>query len=288
MNKEQNKRKRVEEKKEKKKLKEKRKKEEAALGDAAPPKQIPRTLDNTREFDETIVQPNDEEVLEDERTDEFADYFKGLPPKVMITTSKDASKPCLEFVTLLLQIFPNIHFYKRREFDLQDIVKFANNKEFTDLIVINENRKKPNALLLVHLPEGPTAHFKLSSFVAPEDIPGHGKTTDHRPELILNNFNTRLGHTIGRMLASLFPQDPNFRGRRVVTFHNQRDFIFFRHHRYIFEGATPKQAKARLQECGPRFCLKLKSLQHGTFDTNGEYEWVHKTDMDTSRRRFFL
>jgi len=33
----------------------------------------------------------------------------------------------------------------------------------------------------------------------------------------------------------VFPQKPEFQGRRVVTFHNQRDFIFFRHHRYIFE-----------------------------------------------------
>lgn len=55
----------------------------------------------------------------------------------------------------------------------------------------------------------------------------------HRPEVILNNFNTRLGLTIGRMFASLFHYDPQFRGRRVVTFHNQRDYIFFRHHRYV-------------------------------------------------------
>ena len=34
------------------------------------------------------------------------------------------------------------------------------------------------------------------------------------------------------MLACLFPHDPNFKGRRVVTFHNQRDYIFFRHHRF--------------------------------------------------------
>lgn len=34
------------------------------------------------------------------------------------------------------------------------------------------------------------------------------------------------------MIQALFPQDPEFKGRRVVTFHNQRDFIFFRHHRY--------------------------------------------------------
>lgn len=36
-----------------------------------------------------------------------------------------------------------------------------------------------------------------------------------------------------RLIQSLFPQDPHFRGRRVVTFHNQRDFVFFRHHRYV-------------------------------------------------------
>lgn len=35
--------------------------------------------------------------------------------------------------------------------------------------------------------------------------------------------------------------------------------------------------KVRLQECGPRFCLKLRTLQHGTFDSKfGEFEFVYK------------
>jgi ribosome production factor 1 len=48
--------------------------------------------------------------------------------------------------------------------------------------------------------------------------------------------------------------------------------------------------QARLQELGPRFTLKLTSLQKGTFDTrHGEFEWVHKRkEMDTSRRKFHL
>lgn len=63
--------------------------------------------------------------------------------------------------------------------------------------------------------------------------------SSHKPEVILNNFNTRLGHSIGRLIASLFPHDPQFNGRRVITFHNQRDFIFVRHHRYeYFNGST--------------------------------------------------
>jgi len=108
--------------------------------------------------------------------------------------------------------------------------------------------------------------------------------SSHKPELILNNFNTRLGHTVGRMIASLFPHDPNFKGRRVVTFHNQRDFIFFKHHRYIGE-----EGRVRLQEIGPQFTLKLRSIQNGPFDPQfGTYEWVHKKELVTSRRRFFL
>ena len=67
--------------------------------------------------------------------------------------------------------------------------------------------------------------------------------------------------------------------------------------RYIFEDTdevkkkkkSDGQIRARLQECGPRFTLKLRSLQLGTFDTQaGEYEWYHNTEMDTSRRRFHM
>jgi ribosome production factor 1 len=72
-----------------------------------------------------------------------------------------------------------------------------------------------------------------------------------------------------------------------------------RHHRYIFEEKQSKAKEAskqqqqaviaRMQELGPRFTLKLLSLQKGTFDSKyGEFEWVHKKEMDTSRRRFHL
>ncbi|VDN29675.1 unnamed protein product [Gongylonema pulchrum] len=104
-----------------------------------------------------------------------------------------------------------------------------------------------------------------------------GESTTHYPELVLNNFNTRLGHTIARMFACLFPQKPMYTGRRVVTFHNQRDYIFFRHHRYEFK---KDGEKAALLELGPRFTLRLKWLQRGVFNTReGEYEWVLKVSL---------
>ncbi len=79
-----------------------------------------------------------------------------------------------------------------------------------------------------------------------------------------------------------------------------------RHHRYIFEEKedrkaaralaakggvqAPKVVQARLQELGPRFTMKLQSLQKGTFDSKGgEFEWArNRKQMDTSRRRFHL
>jgi hypothetical protein len=49
-------------------------------------------------------------------------------------------------------------------FELKTIVKQAAEKGFSDLIVINEDNKKPNALVICHLPDGPTAHYKLSRY----------------------------------------------------------------------------------------------------------------------------
>ena len=112
------------------------------------------------------------------------------------------------------------------------MVKQAIENGYTDIMVINEDNRMPNGLVVSHLPEGPTAHFKLSNVKITKDIKRDWKEiTDHRPEVILNNFTTRLGHSVARMMASLFHYDPEFRGKRAVTFHNQRDYIFFRHHR---------------------------------------------------------
>eukprot|EP00004_Rigifila_ramosa_P021688 TRINITY_DN5817_c0_g1_i1.p1 TRINITY_DN5817_c0_g1~~TRINITY_DN5817_c0_g1_i1.p1 ORF type:complete len:328 (+),score=98.82 TRINITY_DN5817_c0_g1_i1:145-984(+) len=272
---------------EKRKARTKRQKEREELGDKAPPAEVPKTLENLREADVTVVDEADEEVLRDEAEDEFRNYFNaGKPPKILLTSSLAPSKPTHQFISELMQIIPNSEYYKRKNYEVKQIVEYACNREYTAIIITNEDKKKLNGLWIISLPEGPTAFFKLSSVKLSAKIKNHGRPSTHLPEIILNSFSTRLGHSVARMLASLFPQSPQFRGRRVVTFHNQRDFIFVRHHRYIFE---EEGKKARLQEIGPRFTLKLRSLQKGTFDTkHGEYEWLHKPELDTSRRRFFL
>lgn len=300
--------------KEKRKSRARRQKEASAaesLGQE-PARKRPRTIENTREADETLVQPGDADVAAEEQQDEFAAHFNNeRPPKVLLTTCYKPTGIMYKFCADLMTVFPDAVFYNRQGYPLKRIVDYASSRGFSDVVVVNEDRREVNGMTVVHLPDGPTAVFKLSSMVLNKDIKGHGRPTSHRPELVLNNFGTRLGLRVGRMFASLFNQDPNFRGRRVVTFHNQRDFIFFRHHRYIFEEkdekvtetkvtakgtkktkvtGTKQVVKARLQELGPRFTLKLLSVQKGTFDSKtGEFEFVHRRgEMDTSRRKFHL
>ncbi|TBU30697.1 Brix-domain-containing protein [Dichomitus squalens] len=254
---------------------------------------VPRTLDNTREYDpsmltanpnaepeagpsslpqegeetdQPVVQPEDESAA-DIAADPFAEYFSGAldpstPPKVLITTSPKATRLTYDFCDELVGVFPGAEFIRRKKgkgFEMGRIAGWAANRDYSHLVVVNEDMKKPNALTVVHLPEGPTAYFKLTSIELSQQISGHARSTAHFPELVLNGFVTRLGHTVGRLFQTFFPPMPEFQGRQVVTLHNQRDFLFFRRHRYAFRSTE----KVALQEIGPRFTLKLRYLKKG-------------------------
>ena len=250
----------------------------------------PLTVDDKREFDETLVTEEDAEIVNEEAIDEFAEYFEEkTTPKILMTTSERPSKYIYPFLKEIKTTFPNCFYWPRRNYTLQEICEYAPKKGYTDIMVWRENQKEVNQLILIHLPKGPTAYFKVTSPKLNEEIHHHGNPTDHFPELILNNFDTIVGRRIGRFFASMFPQMPEFKGRRVVTFHNQRDFIFFRHHRYIFDQNEKGKVAANLQEIGPRFTLKLEKIQHGTFDNRfGETEWAAKAEMYTSRKSTYL
>jgi len=262
---------------------------------------VPRTLDNTRVFDPSFLtaqpvassssatngepeasssstpaehgeahppeqQPTDESAA-DLANDPFASYFSGdidpsVPPKVLITTSPRVTRVTYDFCDELVNILPGAEFIRRKKgkgFEMGRIAGWAAGRGYSHMLVVNEDTKKPNAITIIYLPGGPTAYFKLTSIELPKKIRGHARPTDHFPELVLNGFVTRLGHTVGRLFQTLFPPMPEFQGRQVVTLHNQRDFLFFRRHRYAFRSTE----KVALQEIGPRFTLKLRSLKKG-------------------------
>ncbi|GIL60265.1 hypothetical protein Vafri_14895 [Volvox africanus] len=134
--------------KEKTKTKERRKRQKETaraeeLGLEPAPKPVQYTLENTREADDTMVDPTDEEVMADENDDEFAAHFANArPPKVLITTSYKPSKIMYTFLSEMLELLPCAEYYKRNGFPLKKIVKFAANRGYTDLMVFNEDRKQ--------------------------------------------------------------------------------------------------------------------------------------------------
>ncbi|EPY52447.1 brix domain-containing protein Rpf1 [Schizosaccharomyces cryophilus OY26] len=256
---------------------------------------VPQTIESKRVYDQTVLQDEpDEEVQAEIQDDEFASYFNEERrfPKLLVTTSKRASRKCYEFASELLDCFPNAEFRKRTgNIEIHEIAEAASKRGYTDLIVLNEDRKQTNALTLIHLPSGPSFYFTLSSIQSAKEISNHGRSTGHIPELIINNFSTRLGLTVARAFQSLFIQQPQIQGRQVVTIHCQRDFLFFRRHRYDFRERSnrPDGIGTGLQELGPRFTMRLRMVQRGIWDNKkGEIFFESNAGEESDRRRFWL
>ncbi len=257
------------------------------------PKQTPKTIDMMREIDENMIDENDEEIKKALNEDEYKDYFNNeIEPQILLTTSIKHTGGIYRFMRELKNIIPNSYFYYRKKFDLGTIMKHSIEKGFTDIIIITERLRKPYKLLLIHLPNGPTLEFKLFNVIYQNEIEGHCTSSGFNPELLFKNFKTNLGFRIKRALNAIFPKNEELKGRELITFHNQRDYIFFRYYRYIFEEESDdnnKDIKVKLQEIGPRFVMRLLYVQKGLFDPQfGEYEWLYKDKMGVRRRKFYL
>ena len=260
------------------------------LRDRAPAKLIPKTKERLRREDVTMVntgEVDDEaEIRQDEADDEFAKFFRTKRnPKVLITTCRKPNYRTRLFVHELKWLLPNSTARPRKDYQIKEIVGFAKQRGFTDLVIVGERLKKPYELIISHLPEGPTATFRVSNFFMAKELENTAERTEHYPELIMKNFDTRLGRRIARFFEALFPATRDYEGRAVATFHNQRDYIFLRVHRYIFDSMK----EVRIQEMGPRMTLRLMAIQQGTFDTKfGEYEWFRKKEHDSDKLAWYL
>lgn len=159
----------------------------------------------------------------------FPSLFSQAPPptpKILITTSLNSNLH--GEAQLLTSLFPYSVYIPRsahhhsHKYSVREIASFASNRHYTALLVLKEDQKKPTGLTFVHLPSGPSITFSISNWIEGKKLPGHGNPTDHIPELILNNFRTPLGILTAHMFRMMFPPQPEFHGRQVVTLHNQR------------------------------------------------------------------
>ncbi|KAK3985926.1 ribosome production factor 1 [Cladorrhinum sp. PSN332] len=260
------------------------------------------------------------DLTPDSLSRQFKYLFTDEPPpapKILVTTSLNAH--IHQEAQEIAAVFPNSTYIRRsahrfgHKYSIREIAKFAKNRGYTALVVVHEDLKRPNQMSICHLngedaPLGPTLTYTIRNYLPGKSLLGHGNATNHYPELLLNGFKTPLGLLTAKSFNTLFPPQPELSGRQVVTIHNQRDYLFFRRHRYIFReakgneknvvGADGKEMtgvqgiRAGLQEIGPRMTLKLRRVDKGIGRAGSEgddaLQWEWKAKMEKQRTRFNL
>lgn len=225
--------------------------------------------------------------------DEYANN-KYRQPKVLITTSRDASNRLQQFMKEFRMLVPNSTKLNRGNLVIKELVQIGREKEYTDIILLHENRGQPDGIILTHLPYGPTTYFGLFNVVLRHDI--KKETLDNMseayPNIILDNFNSRIGARISEILKNLFPV-PKLDSSRVITFVNNEDFISFRHHTFnnkkgknnVLKNNDCRPEDIVLKEHGPRFDLRPYQISLGTIDMpESMKEWVLRPYMNTASK----
>jgi len=150
------------------------------------------------------------------------------------------------------------------------------------LIILHEHRGEPDGMIISHMPYGPTIHFGISNCVLRHDLPIKPDTmSEAYPHLIFNDFSTKLGERVTKILKHLFPV-PKIDSKRVITFSNTDDIISFRHHNYD----KKDYQTVELHEIGPRFEIKPFQIVLGTLNMpEAQKEWVLRPYMNTAKNR---
>ncbi|KAL7719534.1 U3 small nucleolar ribonucleoprotein imp4 [Entamoeba marina] len=265
-------------------------------------RQTPITLETKRVRDESFVDfEHDQEAIEDIENDEYSSYYKGREPKTIVTTTILPHVNTKRFASTIAKLFYGAKYFNRGFCNMHKVINYAKRNDYTNIVICNDNHRTCTDLYVIHLPCGPSFHFKVFNILTSKQIKDVVRLNTWKIpcECITSGFQTRLGVMVARQFNSFFSQEPKFRGRRVVTFHSQRDFVFFRHHIYQFKKAKDAHelkngpVKCIIDELGPRFVLKLRSIQKGIMNTtNPEYIYFRNIDKsnteDTSRSKFML
>lgn len=205
-------------------------------------------------------------------------------PKILVTTSRNASQKLLEFAKEVRLIFPNAVRLNRGGLSVPQLMEAARKENYTDVVVLQESQGIPDSMTVSHLPLGPTAVFTIHNLVTRHEIENVGTMSEQYPHLIFENFTTTLGKRIQSVLQYLFPV-PKSTATRVMTFDNQNDFISVRHHTF----QVSKGRSVELKEVGPRFELTPYRVLLGTLEMDdAETEWVLQPYMNTAKKRRLL
>ncbi|UOH82321.1 hypothetical protein LQV05_005019 [Cryptococcus neoformans] len=231
-----------------------------------------------------LIDGADNDDIADPRSHIDDEYAKvgTYDPKIVITTSRSPSSRLLQFSKELRLVFPNSYRLNRGNTVIKDLVSACNAQGVTDLVVVHEHRGVPDALIVSHLPHGPTLSMTLHNVTLRHDVSSNSSTVSEQyPHLIFDGFSTKLGERVTGILKALFPV-PKDDAKRVMTFKNENDFISFRHH--VFANTGHKDVQ--LAEVGPRFEAKPFEIRQGTVDqTEADVEWLLRPYLRTAKKR---
>jgi U3 small nucleolar ribonucleoprotein protein IMP4 len=225
-------------------------------------------------------------------------------PKVCVTTSRYPSSRLKAFAKEVRLVFPTSQRINRGNTTVGELVDACRRADFTDIVMVQETRGEPDALIVSHLPFGPTVFFTISSPVLRHDIDKVGHVSEAFPHIILDGFSTKVGDRVASVLKHLFPV-PKEDSKRVITFANRDDYVSFRHHTYTVDKTlsksassatdeaaaapgdvlTGKAAQVVLTEIGPRFEMQPYLIRLGTLEQDtAETEWVFRRYTNTASK----
>lgn len=221
----------------------------------------------------------------------FDDEYKSMnyrEPKILITTSRDCSNRLQQFMKEFRLLIPNAEKINRGNLVIKELVQVAKEKEYTDIILLHENRGEPDGMIISHLPYGPTTYFGLYNVVLRHDIKKETLDTvsEAFPHLIFDGFSSRVGERISEILKNLFPV-PKLDSCRVLSFANSDDVISFRHHTFVKKRTDQcRPSDVVIKEHGPRFDMRPYQISLGTLDMpEAQKEWVLRPYMNTASKK---
>ena len=203
-------------------------------------------------------------------------------PRVLITSSRAPSARLKQFQKEMTELIPNATAMNRGANKIKDIFDYGIQKDFTEIILIHENKGEPDGLIVSHLPVGPTIFFGLTGVVLRHDVDKNkDKYSQAYPHLIFHNLNDRIGERIKIILQNLFPAPLNQKSKRTISFIAEENFISMRHHNY-----EKKDYKTvELFEVGPRFELRPYMIKLGSLiDNSATIEWSMKSFINTATK----
>ena len=205
--------------------------------------------------------------------------------KIFITTSRSPSPRLLKFIKELENIFPYSQKINRGSEFLSSLVSFSLLQGVKNLLIVYENRGSPSALVISHLPSGPSLFFTLSNVLF--DINEKRlKKNKNLPKVIFDNLNSNLGTRISSVLGSLFPSS-NSNSKRIVTFSGFKGTILFGH--YWNEKIGYSQRNVLLKKLSPSFDFQpYKITLDCVSQKKQKIEWVLTSFLDSNKKKNFL